>query len=216
MNIGLTQRVEALPDRHERRDCLDQAWSKLLLDAGFTPVILPNQPAHTETLVRALNLQGVILTGGNDLAGLPGATNVARERDEFEGNLLTVCTAKRLPVLGVCRGMQMIVRHYGGELKRVENHVCHPHPIVPRGVSMPTLPRAEVNSFHGFGVEADALPANLIVAGLAPDGTVEAVVHRELPQWGIMWHPERPTRADGDQDDRDIALMRALFGGSIE
>jgi len=213
MRIGLTQRVTVIADRDERRDSLDQAWARLLLDTGYVPVPLPNQPGRALDLCTGLGLDGVILTGGNDLVGLPDALDTAPERDAFERELLGVCAARGLAVLGVCRGMQLIVRHWGGSLMRVEDHVRKPHPIVPRGLGIPTLPRAEVNSFHSFGTQPDLLPADLIVAGMAPDGIVEAVMHRALRAWGIMWHPERPVRPGCDCDERDVALIRALFGG---
>ncbi len=214
MNIGLTQRVEVLPDRNERRDGLDQSWSKLLLQIGYTPVLLPNQPHHAQALIDAFGLSGVILTGGNDLAELPDAKSVAPERDAFERAVLDICSTRSLPVLGVCRGMQMLVSYHGGRLIQVEGHVRKSHPIIPRETPMPTLPRAEVNSFHTFGVRPESLPGDLLPAGVAPDGSVEAVVHRQLPQWAIMWHPERPTHPSGPRDERDVAMLRALFGGT--
>ena len=172
MKIGLTQRVDVLADRDERRDALDQAWAQVVLHAGFVPVPLPNQPGHAGRLVGALGLDGVIFTGGNDLADVPGATGVAPQRDAFERELLEHCSERRLPVLGVCRGMQFVVRHFGGRLAATEGHVRVPHPIIPRPSNMPTLPRAEVNSFHRFVARAEHLPGELVVAGMAPDGSV--------------------------------------------
>ncbi len=212
MKIGLTQRVEVVPDTEERRDCLDQSWAQLLLQAGFTPVPLPNQPQYAEDLLDKLELGGVILTGGNDLAVLRGAKNVAPERDEFEHLLLESAMTRSLPVLGVCRGLQMIVHTCGGHLLPVEDHVRRSHPIIPRQSPMPTLPRAEVNSYHHFGTRPELLPTQLKVAGVASDGSVEAVVHATLPIWGLMWHPERPSHVGGARDERDVALLHALFG----
>lgn len=213
MKIGLTQRVDRVPGRDERRDCLDQHWAGVMLDAGYTPVPLPNQPGQARTWMDAFELGGIVLTGGNDLADLPGANEAALERDTFERELLEVCIARRLPVLGVCRGLQMIVRHFGGSVITVENHVRQPHPIIPRQSPVPTLPRAEVNSFHDFGTRPDLLPAELMLAGVSPDGIVEAVAHRSLPIWAIMWHPERPVRPGSARDEKDITLIRTLFGG---
>lgn len=213
MRIGLTQRVEQLADRDERRDCLDQAWARLLLDAGFVPVPLPNQPGHARALVEALQISGVILTGGNDLACLPDTRDAACERDAFERELLELCSQGRLAVLGVCRGMQMIVNSCGGRLERVADHVRKPHPLIARESAMPIQPRTEVNSFHNFGTRPELLGDELAVTAMAADGTVEAVAHATLPMWGIMWHPERPVAPGGGRDDRDVAIIRTLFGG---
>lgn len=197
--IGLTQRVEDLPARRERRDCLDQAWTGLLLDNGFWPVPLPNRIPDTEKLLTRLGLSGVILTGGNDLGAAP-------ERDTFENSLLESCARSRVPVLGVCRGLELMNAHYGGRLEPVAGHAAVVHDIraVPGG-KMPAL-RPSVNSFHEFGIPGEALSADLAAAAIAADGTVEAAVHRSLPQWGIMWHPER-----GPRDADDARLLKALF-----
>jgi putative glutamine amidotransferase len=215
MRIGLTQRVEVIADGDERRDCLDQAWARLVVQAGFVPVPLPNQVTLAGALVNELGLGGIILTGGNDLADLPGATNIAPERDAFERRLLGICTQRQLPVLGVCRGMQMLVRFYGGTLTRVTEHVRRPHAVNSGTSQMPTLPRSQVNSYHVFGTRPELLDGELLVAGMAPDGSVEAVTHRSLPQWAVMWHPERTRHADDLPDGQDVALLRSLFGGHI-
>ena len=60
--IGLTQRVETVPGRDERRDCLDQAWYDVVRAAGFLPLALPNRVELAAELVAGLGLRGVILT----------------------------------------------------------------------------------------------------------------------------------------------------------
>lgn len=210
--IGLTQRVEVVAATGERRDCLDQAWTSLLLPLGLRPVPLPNAVADAGAvgaMFDDLSLDGVILTGGNDLADLPGARNPAPERDRFEGLLIDLCAKRRLPLLGVCRGLQMLVHHTGGALALTEGHAGTRHGLSAEpGGAMPLADRDEVNSYHDFAVDADGLGRDLAAGARATDGSVEAVHHRHLPIWGIMWHPERAPR-----DARDDALLRALFGG---
>jgi gamma-glutamyl-gamma-aminobutyrate hydrolase PuuD len=208
IRLGLTQRVEAVPDRDERRDCLDQAWARLLLSHGYLPVPLPNDASDAPAFIDGLGLAGVILTGGNDLAQLPGATNTAPERDRFENRLLEACAARELPVLGVCRGLQMLVSFAGGHVGPLANHVATRHRIDVRpDPPIPLRARDDVNSFHGFGVSPDGIGRDLEAVAFAPDGSVEAVAHRKLPHWGIMWHPERQPH-----DEDDAELFRALFG----
>lgn len=209
LKIGLTQRVTVLPDRNETRDCLDQAWMRLLIDNGFWPVPLPNCVDDISAMMEALTLDGVILTGGNDLDGLPGGINTAPQRDAFERKLLTYCANQHIPVLGVCRGLQMLVAHYGGMLMRVSGHVacCHAITVEP-GCDEILGDRDQVNSFHDWGIMRDGLSEDLQVAAIAPDHTVEAVVHRKYPQLGVMWHPER-----APSDERDQRLIRHFFAG---
>lgn len=196
--IGLTQRVEVLAQRNERRDCLDQAWTNLLLDHGFWPVPLPNQISDAESLLTRLNLAGVILTGGNDIGTIP-------ERDALEHALISACAHRKIPLLGVCRGIELLNVHYGGAIAPVTGHVAVTHDLRPGQTGRMPL-RSTVNSFHDFGIPETSLSPELIPTAYASDGTVEAAVHRTLPQWGIMWHPER-----GERVESDGILLRTLF-----
>ena len=107
--IAITQRVHELADRGERRDALDQAWTPWIEAGGDVPVVVPNRLADPVTFVREIGADALVLTGGNDLAHLPGAQNPAPERDAIERALLAHARENGLPVLAVCRGMQMLV-----------------------------------------------------------------------------------------------------------
>lgn len=207
IRIGITQRVESLPDRDERRDCLDQRWAPLLFELGLCPVPVPNGLDDPALWAEAAGVSGFILSGGNDLAHLPGARNTAPERDRTERALIEMSETRKLPLLGVCRGLQMLVDVHGGRLTRAEGHIAAPHALHASDTGpMPLASRERVNSFHDFAVDPAGLPAPLQSVATAPDGTVEAVVHTQARQWGVMWHPER---APFDPADRDI--LRALF-----
>ena len=209
LRIGLTQRVEDLADRGERRDALDQAWTPWIAALGAVAVPLPNRLDDPVGFVRDLGLDGIVFTGGNDLADLDGARNVAPERDATEVALLADASETSLPVFAVCRGMQMLVQFWGGTLRRLDGHVGRHHDlqIGPGGSGLRSGP---VNSFHQWGVDPDGVGPALEVLALAPDGTVEAVKHPGLPQVGVMWHPER-----ANPDPLDQALFRSLLDGRV-
>lgn len=208
-NVGLTLRVDA---GRERRDGLDQAWYGVLLREGLRPVLLPNAPdppGGVAGWLEALGVEAVILTGGNDLAAAPGGSKHAPERDALESELIDACRDADVPLLGVCRGLQHLVVHYGGRLSAVSDHVAKPHALVVEpGSLMPLTDRDAVNSFHDFGVRREDVGSELRVVATAPDGSVEAVAHTRHRQWGVMWHPERDP-----VDPRDGELIRALLGG---
>ena len=192
----------------ERRDSLDQAWSRLLIPLGILPVPLPNLTEPAESIVTEFKLEGIILSGGNDLASLPDAKNTAPERDNFEHELLKVCSEKGIPVLGVCRGLQLMATHYGGKISEIKGHAGKTHEIKARlNRVMPLASRDSVNSYHNFGVKECDVGGELTIIAVSVDGIVEALAHKKFPQAAIMWHPERMDPFDA----RDTALIKEFF-----
>lgn len=206
--VAITLRVD---EARERRDGLDQAWYAVLEQLGLTPVLIPNHLALAQDMpgyLEGLSVSGAILTGGNDLTGTPGAKTAAEERDRVEASLIDACVSLGLPVLGVCRGFQKLALHHGACPSPVEGHVATPHALrVIAESSMPLRNRPEVNSFHDFGLRPADMGPTMQAIAESPDGLVEAAVHRELPHWGIMWHPERPPN-----DPADLEIIGALLG----
>jgi putative glutamine amidotransferase len=194
--VAITQRVSVVPDYGERRDCLDQAWTKFLGACGLLPVLLPNNRETALALCEGVAVAGLVLTGGNDLAELGGD---APERDVVEYALLDWAERRRLPVLGVCRGMQVIQRRFAIALRRVKSHVAQSQLIRINGEAR------EVNSYHHYGA-FDSQPP-LEVWAVANDGVVKAIRHLALPITGIMWHPER----SAPFLPADVALFRRVF-----
>lgn len=207
--IGITQRVEVVAAYGERRDSLDQRWFVLFEQLGLVPVPIPNSLMDVADWCRAMALDGIVLSGGNDLAHLPGGHNVAPERDVSEGALLDYARVECLPVLGVCRGMQAINHYLGGALVPVTGHSGSRH-----GVQVTDSARVftdysgqTVNSYHNWELPADGLGTGLIREVITPEGGVEGYRHDTLPWLGIMWHPEREVPFN----QRDFHLIATLF-----
>lgn len=179
--IGISQRQDAVIGRDEVRDGLDVRLSKLLWKLGFLPIPLVSGLEQPANYIRALGLDGIILSGGNDLGQVPA-------RDVLEIALLDYAASKNLPVLGICRGMQMMNHFQGGTLRPVLDHVgvCH---HVSGSLVGPS--DREVNSYHNFGILSDDLGTELDAVAWSSDGVIEALKHRTWPWLGIMWHPER-------------------------
>jgi putative glutamine amidotransferase len=194
--VAITQRVSVVPAHGERFDCLDQEWTKFLAACELFPVLLPNVIEAALALCQGTGIAGLVLTGGNDLAALGGN---APERDAVENALLDFAERRELPVLGICRGMQMIQRRFGIPLCRVEGHVAQRQIIQIEGE-----PRV-VNSYHHFAA-FDSHPT-LDVWAVADDGVVKAIRHSAQPITGIMWHPER----FAPFSPADVALFRRVF-----
>jgi putative glutamine amidotransferase len=192
--VAVTQRVVVDPPHATRRDCLDQVWVKFLLRCGLLPIPIPNSVDAALTICE--NVSGIVLTGGNDLAAYGGD---APERDETETALLDLAERRDLPVLGVCRGMQVIQHRFGTRLEKVHGHVASRQRISIDGKSV------EVNSFHNFGAMEVCPP--LMTWAVSDDGVIKAVRHTDRRMIGVMWHPERlePFAAD------DVARFSRFF-----
>ncbi len=197
--VAISQRVTQEPRTGERRDCLDQNWVRFLARCGILPLPVPNVPEGLESRIDAVPVRGVLLTGGNDLGAFGGD---APERDDTEARLIAMARVRRLPLLGICRGMQMIQHSFGVPFERIEGHVT-PDQTIRIGSESDS-----VNSYHDFGTTKTV--AELEVWARAEDGVVKAVRHVSEPIQGFMWHPERfePFR------QRDIAFVSGFFGGA--
>lgn len=209
--IGITQRVSVVKEYQERRDCLDQQWAVILSEFDLIPIPLANRMENIPIYLDNLALDGVVLTSGNDLADLENPTNPAPERDKFETAVLDYAIETGLPLLGVCRGLQLINTHFGGTLKPIDGHVNRNHKLeYINTTDNPELrlPReVTVNSYHNYGITTGNVGEHLEVVAQAPDETVEFVRHQSHPIWGCMWHPER----DLPMTPLDRQLFSTLF-----
>ncbi|WP_198346958.1 gamma-glutamyl-gamma-aminobutyrate hydrolase family protein [Burkholderia ubonensis] len=186
-----------VPDRDEWRDALDQRWATLLADCELTPLMLPNHPAAAAALLKAFSPLGAILTGGGDCRAISGRSD---PRDETERVVLDWATCGNRPILGVCRGMQVLLADSGASLDVVNSHVGSRHRIR-------SLESARwVNSYHAYA--ARTAPAYQVMAR-SEDGIVEWIRRAAPRQEGIMWHPEREAPAA----QADIEMIKALFFG---
>jgi putative glutamine amidotransferase len=199
---------------------LPLAYVRSVRDGGGLPVLIASDDPDPEVLER---IDALVLTGGSDVDparyGAPAhpATAVVAGRDEAELRLLRAAVDADLPVLGVCRGLQVMAVAAGGRLHQHLPDVAgtaehrrsdgtygrHVVDTVPGSLCRDILgARLDVNSHHHQGV---ADPGSLTVSALAPDGVIEAA---EDPgrsfHLAVQWHPE-------DTDDRRLfaALVAA-------
>ena len=204
--VALTQRIVENEEYPETRDVLDVRWGEFFTKLNALPIGLPAACDFRKYFV-ALDIAGVLLTGGNDLCSVSPSPLSAR-RDGYEKELLGYALANSIPVLGICRGMQIIGEYFGAELISVPGHAATRHRIEPAaefGNSEAYLGRTDVNSYHRYALAS--LPAFLKVAARGHDDTVEAVEHVNLPVYGIMWHPER----EREFQESDILLFKKAF-----
>lgn len=211
---------------------VNAAYVRSVVQAGGVPVIL-SQLAGAGAAARALDgCEGLILTGGEDVHPRhygadphPALRAVDSERDRFEIALVAAARARRLPVLGICRGIQVINVALGGTLWQdlpserpgpVEHDSdadrtarAHPVRLAERSRAAAALGVTSLvaNSFHHQAVR-DLAPG-LVASGWSPDGLIEAVESPPGDPWllAVQWHPEE-RHADTGAPDR--GLFRAL------
>ena len=141
-----------------------------------------------------LSPDGFVLSGGNDIGSI-------FERDNLEMAILEYSSEHQLPLLGICRGMQIINDFQGGSHKRIGGHVATKHHV--KGKLTENQDR-QVNSFHEYAITLSTLGSDLEVLAICTDGVVEAIGHQKKPWLGIMWHPER-NEEFADQDRQLIS-----------
>ena len=194
LRIGVTMRVLEAQGNHEPRDALAQDWSSFMSAAlpNTTWLPVPNLGANkARTYCEKWGINRLILTGGEDMG-------ISILRDETEQDLLIWARKRAVPVLGICRGMQMMAVCAGVTLKPLEGHVSTRH-ILQGDFAH------EVNSYHNFGLAE--CPRGFEVIARAEDGEIEAMRNKELHWEGWMWHPER----EKPFQSADIDRLRRLF-----
>ena len=181
----ISQRVDLLPERNERRDSIDQRWGGTLheLLGGHALILqVPNRPLEVSEMLTVCPPSLIVLSGGNDIGSVP-------DRDATETTLLDFAKSTRVPVLAVCRGMQIVQRYLGGAIVPINDHVGCEHEVHP--VSGHAAFDLTVNSYHTSGIPQSGLASDLQPLYLHEDGSIEAAMHSHLPWLCVMWHPER-------------------------
>lgn len=200
--VGVTQRVDINEQTGEVRDAIDQQLFIWLTDAGFLPVQIPNglieRVGALDNWIEVVKPNAIILSGGNDIGQCAG-------RDATEAYLIGWCKQNSVPMLGICRGLQVMASYAGSSLQRVEGHVRTRHELIFQQTdhNFPT----NVNSYHNWApVEC---PVGFVVMAVSEDGSIEAIKHKELPWEAWMWHPER----DHPFQPTDTKRINRLFRG---
>ena len=195
LKIGITQRAEYVANFKETRDALDQNWTKLLQVNGCLAVPVPNV-CRVDDFIEALSLDGILMSGGKDHP----------TRDRCETACIDYCVQHKMPLLGICHGMQFIARYFGATLLNIEGHVKVRHDVFvnPNPYKIPQE-QFEVNSFHRFTL--DKIPNDFSSLAADAEGHCEAVYHSTLPIAAFMWHPERVSYLDWFGD-----FLRNFYG----
>jgi putative glutamine amidotransferase len=195
-----------------RAGFLPAAYFQGIIRAGGVAMLLPPQPVDSDIAERVLDgLDGLVITGGKDVDPAayghpphPATDEPGRQRDAWEFTLARAALERELPVLGICRGAQVLNVALGGTLHQhlpdIIGHNGHrAGNAVFTTLPVRTVPGTRLAALVGDSIDAQCyhhqaiaeLGEGLLVSAWDADGVVEAL---ELPGDGfvlaVQWHPE--------------------------
>lgn len=190
---------------------IEDAYARAVAKAGGIPILIPSIPESPGLLKETVSrIDGLLLPGSRDMDPKfyneephPKLRPMSIERTETEFIVLKESSERRIPVLGICGGMQLLNVFFGGSLYQdISSFLpdAMPHEkgavhdiLIEDGTllhKMSGSSKFHVNSYHHQAVKE--IGRGLRVSATAPDGIVEGIESRE-PRYivGIQWHPER-------------------------
>lgn len=212
--IGISLRSSHATGYHEPRDALARDWYGVFAELNrsqtdakkpqqtvqYSWIMLPNIGKDIAQYVKHWQLDGVILSGGDDIGAEP-------IRDETEHALIDYCQQHNLPILGVCRGAQLLGQRFGATLCSVSasEHVATHHQLSTKVTPWATAQTLKVNSYHTQACQLPLPDSLQLLAHI--EEHAEAFMHTNAAIVGIMWHPERESHLS----EFDQQLITWLF-----
>tara|TARA_B100001989_G_C24538513_1_gene466023 strand:- start:719 stop:1321 length:603 start_codon:yes stop_codon:yes gene_type:complete len=196
--IGVSQRLE-ISTHGELRLQIDIRLLNFILKCGYIPIPipyynLPNKKSLKKLTIwlNSVRLSGIVLSGGSNIGEY-------KLRDYSERLFIKYSLRKKIPIFGICRGMQIIGSYFNVRLKPVKKHINITHTIYSNKEKL------KVNSFHKYSLKN--CPKNFSVEFRSLDGNIESIKSNDKKIYACMWHPERYKRFK----KTDIINFKKLF-----
>jgi len=201
--IGITLRIVKAQNYDEMRDAISHDWVTFLEQIDFMPILIPNNLGDVNSFLKDVKFDGFILSGGDN----KGDNSL---RDNTENEIIKFGIQNKIPIFGVCRGMQVLNEYFEGSTEKNQNdsHVENMHLLELNEDYTKILgaPSITVNSFHHNIIKEKNLSKEFeSFAVTKDDNTIEGFHHKSLIIVGVMWHPEREIK------EHDKVLLKNFF-----
>ncbi|MDR0750244.1 MAG: gamma-glutamyl-gamma-aminobutyrate hydrolase family protein [Tannerellaceae bacterium] len=227
-------RIGISANRKDGLSCIADTYVQAVLEAGGAPVLIPVITDVKALTAIVAGLDGLLMSGGGDINPLylgeepiPQLQDVDSVRDEYDLIILRLAFNRQLPIMGICRGHQLINAAFGGGLyqdiySQNKNGLIKHSQTLARELPSHSVTLSQgktklrsilkqetilVNSFHHQAITETA--PEFIPTAFSPDGINEGMEHPEYAIFSVQWHPEAMA-SDGDE------RMGELFKYHIE
>ena len=184
LKIGITSNIK----EHYKGyiDFIDHYWLDYFEKKNINYYLVPNKKKLSKKKIKEINL--LIIPGGNDVSNVLKTSKI---RNTIEKNLIEICFKKKISILGICRGAQLLNKSFGGKISKIKNHMRTRHNIFFTNREIIKKKFLNVNSFHNDGIKKNDLSKSFKVLATDKHKNIEMFISNNKKIIGTMWHPER-------------------------
>ena len=184
LKIGITSNIKEYYKGYI--DFIDHYWLDYFEKKNINYYLVPNKKKLSKKKIKEINL--LIIPGGNDVSNVLKTSNI---RNNIEKNLIKICFKKKIPILGICRGAQLLNKSFGGKISKIKKHMRTRHNIFFTNREIIKKNFLNVNSFHNDGIKKNDLSKSFKVLASDKHNNIEMFISNNKKIIGTMWHPER-------------------------
>ena len=184
LKIGITSNIKEYYKGYI--DFIDHYWLNYFEKKNINYYLVPNKKKLSIKKIKEINL--LIIPSGNDVSNVLKTSKI---RNIIEKNLIKICFKKKIPILGICRGAQLLNKSFGGKISKIKKHMRTRHNIFFTNREIIKKNFLNVNSFHNDGIKKNDLSKSFKVLASDKNKNIEMFISTNKKIIGTMWHPER-------------------------
>ena len=184
MKIGITSNIKKYYKGYI--DFIDHYWINAFEKKNINYFLIPNNKKLSEKLISKIDF--LILSGGNDIVIKNKESLI---RNNIEKNLIKRSLKKKIPIIGICRGAQLLNIFFKGKISKIDGHMRTRHNIFLNKNKIINKRVLRVNSFHNYGILPKEISKKFKILATDKDKNIEMYISNYNKIIGVMWHPER-------------------------